>query len=88
MHLCLRECEVIKEQDEIRAWTYKRKFWKENKKMTIKKSTAYQAKVDRENRLKKLPKFFLPITTYIPPPSRKQMLLLEHFKVKPATSKG
>jgi len=56
--------------------------------MTIKKSSAYQAKVDRENGLKKLAKFFLPIITYIPPPSRKQMLLQEHFKVKPATSKG
>jgi hypothetical protein len=32
---------------------------------------------------KPLPKFFYPITTYIPPLSNKEKLLQEYFKVKP-----
>jgi hypothetical protein len=40
MHLCLRECEVIKEQDEMRAWTHKKKFWNQDQLKTLKRSPA------------------------------------------------
>lgn len=38
--------------------------------------------------MRHLPPFFHPIITYIPPLSRKQKLLSEHFKVKPAAKTG
>ena len=38
--------------------------------------------------MRHLPPFFHPIITYIPPLSRKQRLLSEHFKVKPAAKRG
>jgi len=52
--------------------------------MTNKRNLIDQKKFEKKFEPKTLPKFFKPISTYIPPLSRKQKLLSEYFKVKPA----